>query len=218
LDAALERHDDLTEWNTFILAEYGETEIKHLRTPTTTTKSSDTIILSSDYGYKMFNPSDDMWFGPFVSGQYQTQFTDNLRSPRAKILRGGAGLKMFEWHAIKSIYIKGMYEYDFTYGAHDQTQNFAAEAGWRAVYDFNQNVHLNSEGYYRHYLTKNDVIGTGLSDDFWTTLRIDANIWRGFKLGPFVKYQRSLAHDAKNWGGQMILGIGFAYGDKFNLF
>ncbi|MDR1697277.1 MAG: DUF3078 domain-containing protein [Rickettsiales bacterium] len=218
-DAALERKDDWTEWNTSLFMEYGETKIYHLDTPTTKTKSADKILLSSDYGYKAWNwLAPDIWFGPFANAQYQTQFTDNLRSPKARILRGGAGIKMFEWRAIKSLYVMGVYEYDFTWGAHSQTQNAAAEFGWRFQYDLNENVHLNSDGYYRHYLTNDDVIGTGLSDDFLATLRVDADIWRGFKLGPFVKYQRALMHSADKWGGNLTFGLSFVYGERFNLF
>ena len=47
-----------------------------------------------------------------MRAQYETEFVGD---PRTKIIRPNAGFSLFDHDIIKSLYVVGVYEYDFTY-------------------------------------------------------------------------------------------------------
>ena len=59
---------------------------------------------------------------------------------------------LFDNAVVKSLYLTGVYEYDFTY-AGEQTSKLAAEIGWRLEYQVREGVKLSTNGYYREYLS-----------------------------------------------------------------
>ncbi|MDR0727114.1 MAG: DUF3078 domain-containing protein, partial [Rickettsiales bacterium] len=150
-DIALEyKHDRLT-WNNSLYTEYGKTKLKPYNAPETSDENSDKILLSSDLAYACWE-ANGFKFGPTARAQYETEFTDNGGVPRQNVIRSNAGISLFDHKLIKSLYVTGVYEYDFTY-SDEQVSKLAAELGWRLEYQLREGVKFTTNGYYREYLS-----------------------------------------------------------------
>ena len=148
---------------------------------------------------------------------YETEFEPtNDTNDRLKVLRAFGGLSLFDSPIVKTLYVAGVYEYDFTYG-HDQVSKLAAELGWRLEYDVREGVKLSTDGYYREYLDYSRYVGTDLERDLSLTARMDTNLWGAFTMGPYVQYRLAKARDAEHYGSNLILGISVNYITKFGL-
>ncbi len=215
-DTALEYTHNRFNWDNSLFMEYGKTTLYPYDGPKTTNENADKILATSNLSYACWD-FDSFKIGPTVRGAYETEFepandTDN----RLKVLRGMGGLSLFDSEIIKSLYIAGVYEYDFTYG-HDQVSKLAAEVGWRLEYTVREGVRLSTDGYYREYLDYSQYVGTDLERDLSVVARMDTNLWGDFTLGPYVQYRRAKARDAENYGSNLIIGLSFNYITKFGL-
>lgn len=215
LDSVLEYNRDRLKWDNGLFMEYGKTTLKPYNEPRTTDENADKILLSSDLTYECWEFSG-FKFGPTVRGAYDTQFKDDADAPRQNILRASAGLSLFDHPIFKSLYLVGVYEYDFTYAGH-QTNKSAAEAGWRLEYDVREGVKLSTNGYYREYLSYSDYVGTDLERDLSVVGRMDTNLWGNFTMGPYVQYRRAKAREAENYGSNLMIGLSFTYINRFGL-
>ena len=157
-DTALEYSRNKFRWDNTLFMEYGKTTLKPYDAPATTDENADKILYSSDLTYACWD-FEGLKFGPTVRGAYDTQFEDNPDAPRQNILRSSAGISLFDHKILKSLYLTGVYEYDFTY-AHAQTSKTAAELGWRVEYKIREGVKISTNGYYREYLTYSDYVPT----------------------------------------------------------
>jgi hypothetical protein len=195
--------------------EYGETELKPYDEEATVSENADDILLSSDLSYSCWNFSG-IKFGPMVRAAYDTEFVANDNSPRQNVLRGNAGLTLFDNSVIKSLYLTAVYEYDFTY-AGEQTSKLASELGWRLEYQVREGVKLSTNGYYRKYLSYSAYNPTDLTYDLSAVLRLDTNLWGDLTMGPYVQYRRGHARGADVYGSNFIMGISFNYITSFGL-
>ena len=128
-DTALEYNNNRFQWDNSLFMEYGETKLKPYDEPMTVSENADDILFSSNLSYACWEFSG-FKFGPTVRGAYDTEFKTADDTPRQNILRANAGLSLFDNSVIKSLYLTGVYEYDFTY-AGEQISKMAAEVGWR---------------------------------------------------------------------------------------
>lgn len=214
-DSVLEYNRGRLKWDNSLFMEYGKTTLKPYNEPRTTDENADKILLSSDLTHACWEFAG-FKFGPTVRAAYDTQFEDDPDAPRQNILRASAGLSLFDHPIFKSLYLVGVYEYDFTYAGH-QTSKSAAEAGWRFEYAVRDGVKLSTNGYYREYLSYSDYVGTDLERDLSVVGRMDTNLWGNFTMGPYVQYRRAKARDAENYGSNLMIGISFNYITRFGL-
>ncbi len=215
-DTALEYKHNRFSWDNSLFMEYGKTTLRPTNGPTTTNESADKILLSSNLSYACWD-FDSFKLGPMARVSYETEFEPaNNTDNRLKILRAFGGLSLFDSPIIKSLYVAGVYEYDFTY-PHDQVSKLAAELGWRLEYDVREGVRLSTDGYYREYLDYSRDVGTNLKRDLSVTARMDTNLWGAFTMGPYVQYRLAKAREAEHYGSNLILGISFNYITKFGL-
>ena len=215
-DTALEYTHNRFNWDNSLFMEYGKTTLYPYDGPRTTNENADKILASSNLNYACWD-FDSFKLGPMVRAAYETEFEPaNNTDNRLKVLRGMGGLSIFDSEIIKSLYIAGVYEYDFTYG-HNQVSKLAAEIGWRLEYAVREGVKLSTDGYYREYLDYSQYVGTDLERDLSATARMDTNLWGDFTLGPYVQYRRAKARDAENYGSNLIIGLSFNYITKFGL-
>ena len=214
-DTVLEYNKDKFNWDNSLFMEYGRTTIKPYDGPKTVDDNADDILLSSDLKYACWDFSG-LKLGPTVRVAYDTQFADNPDAPRQNIVRGSMGVSLFDHNILKSLYLAGVYEYDFTY-AHDQTSKNAVEFGWRAEYEIREGVKLNTNGYYREYVYFSDYVSTDLNRDLSAVLRLDTNLWGNFTLGPYVQYRLGKARGADVYGSNFIVGVSFNYITRFKL-
>ena len=217
-DTALEYNNNRFQWDNGLFMEYGETKLKPYDEPVTVSENADEILLSSNLSYACWEFSG-FKFGPTVRGAYDTEFRTDDDTPRQNVLRANAGLSLFDNAVIKSLYLTGVYEYDFTY-AGEQISKIAAEVGWRMEYQVRDGVKLSTNGYYREYLSYSDFVPTDvfiLERDLSAVVRMDANLWGDLTMGPYVQYRRARARGADVYGSNFIMGVSFNYITTFGL-
>lgn len=211
-DVALEYGFDRFKWDNSLFMEYGKQTITNLDGEKTVDESADKILLSSDLAYACWD-FDSFKLGPIMRGQYETEFQGD---PRRNVLRPNAGFALFDHDIIKSLYIVGVYEYDFTY-ADEKVSKSAVEAGWRIDYKIREGVKFSSDGYYRKYLSYSEYVGEDLNYDFLAVARLDTNIWGDLTMGPYVKYRRAHSRQAIDYASNTSIGVSFSYIHNFDL-
>lgn len=214
-DTALEYNKDRFQWDNSLFMEYGETKLKPYNKPETISENADDILLSSNLSYACWETSG-FKFGPTVRAAYDTEFKTAGDTPRQNIVRANAGLSLFDNEIIKSLYLTGVYEYDFTY-AGEQNSKLAAEVGWRLEYQVREGVKLSTNGYYREYLSYSVYEATDLERDLSAVVRMDTNLWGDLTMGPYVQYRRARARGVDVYGSNLIMGISFNYITSFGL-
>ena len=208
-DTILEFTKNKFKWDNSLIMEYGKTTLKPYNAPATTDENADKILYSSDLSYSCWEFAG-LKFGPTVRAAYETQFADSQDSPRQNIVRSSAGISLFDHDIIKSLYLTGIHEYDFTY-AGDQNNKIGAEFGWRLEYAIRDGVKVSSDGYYREYFSYSGYVSTDLERDLSAVLRLDTNLWGHFTMGPYVQYRLAKARGAGVYGSNLIVGISFNY-------
>ena len=211
-DAALEYGFDRFKWDNSLFMEYGKQTIQPYGEERAVDESADKILLSSDLAYACWD-FDSFKLGPIMRGQYETEFVGD---PRRNILRPNAGFALFDHDVFKSLYVVGVYEYDFTY-SDARVSKSAGEAGWRLEYTVRDGVKFSSDGYYRKYLSYSQYVGEDLKDDFLAVVRLDTNIWGDLTMGPYVKYRRAHSRQAEHYGANTSIGVSFSYIHNFDL-
>ena len=214
-DTILEFSKNKFKWDNSLVMEYGKTTLKPYNEPATTDENADKILYSSDLSYSCWEFAG-LKFGPTVRAAYETQFADSVESPRQNIVRSSAGISLFDHNIIKSLYLTGIHEYDFTY-AGDQNNKIGAEFGWRLEYGIRDGVKVSSDGYYREYFSYSGYVSTDLERDLSAVLRLDTNLWGNFTMGPYVQYRLAKARAAEHYGSNLIVGISFNYITDFLL-
>ena len=214
-DTALEYNKDRLQWDNGLFMEYGETKLKPYQGPQTVSENADDILLSSNLSYDCFEFAG-IKFGPTVRAAYDTEFKTADTTPRQNIVRANAGLSLFDNAIIKSLYLTGVYEYDFTY-SNEKTSKLAAELGWRLEYQVREGVKLSTNGYYREYLSYSEYVSTDLERDLSAVVRMDTNLWGDLTMGPYVQYRRARARGVDVYGSNFIMGISFNYITSFGL-
>ena len=213
-DTALEYNKGRLQWDNSLFMEYGETKLKPIDEPETVSENADDILLSSNLSYACWDFSG-FKFGPTVRAAYDTEFKTTGNSPRQNIIRSSAGLSLFDNAIIKSLYLTGVHEYDFTYS--QTISKLAAELGWRLEYQVCEGVKLSTNGYYREYLSYSVYEPTDLERDFSAVVRMDTNLWGDLTMGPYVQYRRARARGADVYGSNFIMGVSFNYITSFGL-
>ena len=214
-DTILEFKKGRFKWDNSLFMEYGKTTLKPYNAPATSDENADNILFSSDVSYACWNFSG-LKFGPTVRAAYETQFVDTEETPSQNVVRSSAGLSLFDHEIIKTLYLTGVYEYDFTY-AHNQNNKFGAEIGWRLEYMIRKGVRITSDGYFRNFFSYSAYLPTDLDRDFSAVLRLDTNLWGRFTMGPYFQYRLAKARGAEHYGSNFIIGVSFNYITSFLL-
>lgn len=214
-DTALVYNTEKFQWDNSLFMEYGETKLIPYNAPATTSENSDDILLSSNLSYACWEWSG-FKFGPTVRAAYDTEFFASDQSPRQNLIRTNAGISLFDNQVIKSLYLTGVYEYDFTYSG-EKLSKLAAEIGWRLEYGIRDGITLSSNGYYREYFSYSQFISTDLERDFSAVVRLDTNLWGDLTMGPYVQYRRARARGTDVYGSNFVMGISFNYITTFGL-
>lgn len=214
-DTALEYAKNRFQWDNSLFMEYGETKLQPYDEPETVSENADDILLSSNLSYACWE-FPGFKFGPTVRAAYDTEFKTADETPRQQVVRGNAGISLFDNAVVKSLYLTGVYEYDFTF-ANEKTSKLAAEIGWRLEYQIHEGVKLSSNGYYREYLSYSAFMPTDLERDLSAVLRLDTNLWGDLTMGPYVQYRRARARGVDVYGSNFIMGVSFNYITSFGL-
>lgn len=215
-DTALEYKAGDLNWDNSLFMEYGKTSLHPYNAPSVVNENADKILLSSDLAWARWHIGEDLKFGPLVRAAYQTEFKANHGAERMNVVRVNAGLSLFDHPIIKSLYLTGLYEYDFTY-TDNPVNKSAVEGGWRLEYAIRDGVKVSTNGYYREYLSYSRDVPIDLKRDFSAELRMDTNLWNNFTMGPYVQYRRAKARGVDVYGSNLMIGISFNYIVKYDL-
>ena len=213
-DFALERETAASLWSNSLLMKYGKTTLRPAEGESTSSENSDQILLTTDYTHKIWT-YEEADLGPFASGSYDTEFTDNEDAPRRKIFRGKSGIKLFNGQYTKELYIAAVVESDLTYA--QANNKLAWEIGGIYEYPLRDGVKFQIEGYFRDYVTYSHYEGTDFKYDFQITSRMDVKLNDTLSLAPFVSYTRAHSREAKDAGSNFMIGLSLAYSDLFDL-
>ena len=211
-DVALEYGFNRFKWDNSLFMEYGKQTLKPYNAERTVDESADKILFSTDLAYAWLD-FETFKLGPIMRAQYETEFVGD---PRRKIIRPNAGFALFDNEIIKSLYVVGVYEYDFTY-SEEKVNKSAVEAGWRIDYDIRDGVKFSSDGYYRKYLSYSQYVPEDLRYDFMANVRLDTNLWGDFTFGPYVQYRQIHSRWAERKGSNTSVGVSFSYIHNFDL-
>lgn len=215
-DTVLEYKVDDLKWDNSLFMEYGKTKLEKYTGETVTNENADKILLTSDLAWARWHWGD-LKFGPMARAAYETEFAASGDAPRQKVFRLSGGLSLFDHPIIKSLYVAGVYEYDFTYSEHKVNKS-AIETGWRLEYEVREGVKLSTNGYYREYLSYSEYVPTDLERDFSAIARMDTNLWGNFTMGPYVQYRRAKARGVDTYGSNFMIGLSFNYIMKYDIF
>lgn len=214
-DTALEYKAGDLNWDNSLFMEYGKTTLTSYTGDRIVNENADKILLSSDLAWARWH-FGDLKFGPLARASYQTEFEASGDAPRMNVVRVNAGLSLFDHPIIKSLYLTGLYEYDFTY-TDNPVNKGAVEAGWRLEYEVREGVKFSTNGYYREYLTYSAYEDTDLKRDFNAELRMDTNLWGSFTMGPYVQYRIAKSREADVYGSNLMIGLSFNYIMRYDL-
>jgi len=198
-------------WLNSLFMEYGKSETTEKGT-TTSSENADKILLTTDYTHKMWTLEEGI-VGPFVSLGYQTEFTtftaEDGDDYRTKILRGKAGMKLYEGKHFKELYAAVVEEADFTYGS--ANMKTGAEVGYQFAYDIREGMKFVSDGFYRHFFVYDQYERTDYKYEAEINNRIDVAIVNGFAFAPFVDYHVAKSRGASKTRSDTTVGISLSY-------
>lgn len=217
-DGNLEYNNDALVWLNSLFMEYGRSEAKQDGVKTKS-ENADKILLSTDYTHKIWH-LDEGIVGPFVNLGYQTEFTkftaDNGEKYRTKILRGKAGIKLYEGEYFKELYAAAVEEADFTYG--DTNMKTAAEVGYKFEYVIRDDMKFISDGYFRKFFIYDRYRNTDFKFEAETNNRIDVTIVGNLSFAPFVNYKVAKSRGAKKRRSDTTVGLSLGYQTDYRFF
>ena len=205
-------------WSNGILAEYGKSTIEPADgSDKVTTESVDRIILDTSYTLRLWNVQDFLGgfeAGPYVLAAYETEFNKTADAPLKKVLRGEGGAKLFEGKYLKSLYVAGLFEEDFTYPEH------STKLGWTAGFDIHipirEGVKAMFKGVWRDYLHESVKQATDLDYSLELDARMEVLVWNNFSVAPFINYFTAQAkYGGKPRGQNLYVGVAFSFSKLF---
>lgn len=204
-------------WANNLIMQYGQVTIKPVGEDKIKNTSVDKILFTTDYTHKLFKADDFLGgftFGPFLNAGYQTEFTKDDDTPRYKVLRGKAGLRLFEGKYLKDFYIANVVEYDFTYSS-DEVTKYAWEAGFRIEQPVNEKSKAIYTAMFRdfYHFSKENI--NNLSYEFELDARLNTEIMKDLAIAPFINYYQGKGEYNDRTGTNLYVGVAISYKKLF---
>lgn len=203
-------------WANNLLMQYGKATIKPVDGEKVTNTSVDKILLTTDYTHKLFKVEDFLGgftFGPFLSAGYQTEFTKDNDTPRYKVLRGKAGLRLFEGKYLKDLYAATIIEYDFTYP--EEVTKYAWEAGFRIEQPVNEKSKAIYTAMIRDFFHFSKENINNFSYELELDARLNTEIMKDLAIAPFINYYQGKGEYNDRTGSNLYVGVAISYKKLF---
>ena len=217
LDFISDYHAEHYLWTNELTADYGRTKIRPVEGQTLTNENADKILLTTGYTQRLWKVQDVLGgfeAGPFFNLGYETEFTKPDNSPRKKILRGTAGVKLFEGTYIKSLFAAVVGERDFTYNP--GASKLAWEAGFKIEQPVREGVTAKYSVLFRDYLSSSEKRDTDLDYEFSADARLDVQLYKNLYLAPFVSYYTAQAKYFGPRGENVYIGVSLSFSHLFS--
>ena len=215
-DAIADYHAVHYLWSNELTMDYGRTKIRPVEGETLTNESADKILFTTGYTQRLWNVQDILGgfeVGPFATLGYETEFTKPDYSPRKKILRGTAGVKLFEGKYIKSLFAAVVGERDFTYSP--GASKLAWEAGFKIEQPVREGVTAKYSALFRDYLSESEKRSTDLDYEFTADARLEVQLYKNLYLAPFVSYYTAQAKYFGKRGENVYVGVSLSFSHIF---
>jgi len=203
-------------WSNGLSAEYGKNTIEQANGTKLTTESADRIIIDTAYTLRLWNIQDffgGFEAGPYLLAAYETEFNSTGDAPLKKVLRGEGGAKLFEGKYIKSLYLSGLFEEDFTYPEH------STRLGWTAGFEIDapirEGVKAKFKGIWRDYLHESKRQPTDLDYSLELDARMEVLVWKNFSVAPFINYFMAKGKYVHEKGQNIYVGVAFSFSKLF---
>lgn len=217
LDFISDYHAEHYLWTNELTADYGRTKIRPVEGQTLTNENADKILLTTGYTQRLWKMQDVLGgfeAGPFFNLGYETEFTKPDNSPRKKILRGTAGVKLFEGRYIKSLFAAVVGERDFTYNP--GASKLAWEAGFKIEQPVREGVTAKYSVLFRDYLSSSEKRDTDLDYEFSADARLEVSLYKNLYLAPFVSYYTAQAKYFGPRGENVYIGVSLSFSHLFS--
>lgn len=217
-DGNLEYSNDSLIWLNSLFMEYGKSKAKENGVQTKS-ENADKILLTTDYTHKIWY-LDPGVVGPFVNLGYQTEFTeftaDDGKKYRTKILRGKAGIKLYEGEYFKELYAAAVEEADYTYGS--ANMKTAGEVGYKFEYVIRDDMKFVSDGFLRKFFIYDKYRKTDFKYEAEMNNRLDVAIVGGLSFAPFVNYKVAKSRGASKRRSDTTVGLSLGYQTDYKFF
>lgn len=212
-DFALEYNFENARWANTLYAEYGLIILNPKYSPSTRTETADNLILNTGYTHKSFM-FEKGFFGPFIDGEYQTEFTKKEDGSRNQYLRYKAGVRFLDGEYIDELYLSGVGEMDLSYKP--SSIKGALEVGLRAKTPINNDIKLVYQGFVRQYVGYSRFRESDLIYNLNLNVRLDVSIYKGFAFSPFISARFAKIRGARSGGNNIVTGISLMYSSSIN--
>ncbi len=203
-------------WGNELLLDYGKTTLKPYDGEQTTNESADTVQFTSSYTQRLWKNNSFLGgfeAGPYASLSYQTEFNSSDNTPLKKVLRGAAGIKIYEGTYIKKFHLAGFSEDDFTYNP--SSIKYGWEAGLEIQQPLREGVKAVYSVMFRDYLYETRKEPTDLDYVFSAQARLDVNVWGELAVSPFIEYYTAQARAFGPRGQNFYIGVSLSFSHTF---
>lgn len=202
-----------------ISADYGKLVLRPAASPRVTTESVDQLMLENELRYRLKSYSGALGplvIGPFATAAYETEFSRAGSLPLRKVLRGKAGLKLFEGTHLQELYAGLTTEQVYTYSP--ARTKYAAETGFRLAWPVpGTALALNADGTYRNFARSRFDTVYDLKERLEVNLRVSARLYGDITINPFASYFLASGKKLGGSGSNLTTGFSLEYSRLFKL-
>ena len=202
-----------------VSADYGKVVLRPKGQPSITAESVDQVAVESELRYRLrsFNGAlGPLVVGPFASAEYETEFSRAEGQPLRKVLRGKAGLTLFEGTHLQAFYAGLTTEQVLTYSP--ARTKYAAETGFRLSWPVpGTALTLLADGNYRNFARSRFDTVNDLKDRLELNARVSTRLYGDITLNPFVSYFQATGKKLTGTASNLTTGFTLEYSRLFKL-
>lgn len=216
-DSIADYHAQHFVWTNELLMDYGRTKLRPVDGEALTNENADRILFQTGYTQRLWKVEDFLGgfeIGPFADVAYETEFTKPKDAPRKRVLRGMAGVKLFDGKYLKSLHAAIVGERDFTYEPY--ASKLAWEAGFKLELPVREGVTFKWDTLFRDYLDTTKKHYTDLDWEFETDARLDVALYKNLYVAPFISYYTAKGKYIKARGENVYIGVSFSFSHIFS--
>lgn len=216
-DSIADYHATHFVWTNQLLMDYGRTKIRPVNGESLTNENADQILVQTGYTHRLWRTDEFLGgfeMGPFANIGYETEFTKNSPAPRARILRGTGGIKLFDGKYLKKFYVAVVGERDFTYSP------YASKLAWETALELEvplrEGVTFKTGALFRDYLDSTKTHPTDLDWEFTADARLDVQLYKDLYVAPFISYYTAQGKYVGPRGENVYVGVSFSFSHIFH--
>ncbi len=193
-----------------VSADYGKNVLRPRGQPHLTAESVDQLTYETQLIYRMRNYNGRlgrMVVGPYASAAYDTEFSRQDSLPLKKVVRGSAGMKLFEGAALQELYAGLTTEQVYTYSP--ARTKYAVETGFSLSLPLpGTALQLSADGNYRNFARSRFDTIYDLKQRLELNVKVSTRLYGDVMISPYLNFY--LAQGKKLPGSAYNLTTGFA--------